>query len=264
MALSVGVFQRPVEYRVNCLEFTYPFSGLNLSYTWLALSVNGEPLKTGFDQILNFTYSMSYSGFVRLTACGIGVDETGKSLIKIKPKYFVNTIHTINEFNNKNDYATSIQLLEQAHQTAISSFNARIKFYEGLKSFIKSKAVENGLDQSKINDYNIIFDFSDKYETGEFYLSNGSSYYYDGENQNLFLPVGIDEYGVTLWDFYNAGLFNTRLTPDGVYLSGATPVYFDPLIYEGDGNILNPIQANSIIRSEESINNYFNYYKSFT
>jgi hypothetical protein len=260
MAQSVGMFQRPVEYKINCLELVYEFSGLNFSYTDLYLDTHhqGSGPAISFGP-LNFSYSMAYSGVANLSLCFVKKD--GLPSIKVHPTYTVNTVHSVELFDRSDSASVNVNRIYEAHATAISSFNARLNFYAAMKEWIKFKLVEGGMDPEKVATYNIFFEFIDYY-ANKFYLASGTNYYRNGVNTNMLIPVGTDDFGRTLWNFPGAGVFNEALMVNHVFTDDARAFYHDSLAYEGDGNILSSDYYSDIFRSEESINNYFNYYKA--
>lgn len=122
MALSVGVFQRPVEYKLNCLEMVYEFSGLELEYYY--------PTRCGF--LLNFRFLMTYAGTAKLNICFYNGERLE---VVIKVVYDVNSVTTTTI-----DYSQcSAYKFNEAKSVYANSYNNKIEFYNSMIYWLKEE-----------------------------------------------------------------------------------------------------------------------------
>lgn len=268
MAQSVGMFQRPVEYRVNCLELVYDIPALNLTYVNLDMSPMNVGLPNSFVSFGNFNLrtNIIYTGYAEIKICFF--NEDGISFANLIPLYRINTVHTVDLFYKSDDYSSNVDRIYQAHNTALSSFNSKIQFYDQMIDWVKLKLIENGNDEEKVTGYQymIHFPFRECFnanrDCNDFYLKSGSAFYENGVNTNIIVPVGENADGITLWDYPGAGVFNTTLRPSGVGVGDGRSFYLDQLVIQKNGNYIDPISLTDTNISEDKINDFYNFFKN--
>lgn len=269
MAKSVGMFQRPVEYRVNCLELIYNIPELNLSYVNLDISISNAGLPSSYLSFGDFNISTNivYSGYADIKICFVKKGDVTRA--ELVPLYRINTIHTVNLFYKSDSYSENIARLYDAHNIALSSLTAKIAFYDQMISWIKLKLIDKGYDAQSVYDYEYVinFPFSECFGKdlnsycNDFYLQSGSALYDNGVNTNTIIPVGQNSDGITLWDYPGIGTFNTTIRPNGVGVGDGRHFYLDQLVIDTGNNFIDPIVAQDTNVSEDRINSLYNSYK---
>lgn len=224
MAKSVGMFQRPVEYKLNCLEMVYEFSGLLLEYYDARRRFVND----------HYKYFMDYSGVANLRLCASYNNEN--LTIEVVPTYDVNSVHIVQYENS----ASSAEKIQQAKFVDINNYNNKVVFYKTMRDWIKEELIHNGFKEQIVNNAKILFDLRFYTKQKElFWLKEGSAVH--GENFP-YSPVATDEQGKTIWRS-NLLDHDSILAIGAIMLSDASMMYYDNLLINeygltiNDGNI---------------------------
>lgn len=243
---SVGMFQRPVEYRVNCLELVYEFSGLNLRHL--------NPYRDGPKYLEQYhDYQMTYNGKCVLQLCALNfldnvvtapeyIDEIENPVIRVRANFDINTIHKIDLYSASSyeqaiDKNFIIQFIETARTVSIQNLQVKNIFYELVSDFIKQKLIDKGYDPIKVRssliEYEVIL--------SEIYLYAGS--YYKPSTYDYFVAVASDVNGRTLFDTVwginsikikpGSHPYNTDYT-DFMEINAGNPCYYDLMYFGND------------------------------
>lgn len=219
MALSVGMFQRPVSYKLNCLEMVYEFSGLQLR--------SRSPRENIC--LLNYKENMEYSGKAIISLC---FQKNSIFRFNISIKYEVDAL-IITEID---ELSPSLERIEEARSFAIESYNKKLNFYMTMLDWIKFQLVDKGFKSEDIYRAEFIFDFR-FYDESEnvFYLKHGSIVTYNSENVFDFYPAGQDNRGHSLWisPYFEGARTLSNLDNQFIFHSGQK-IYHDKMIISAE------------------------------
>lgn len=238
MALSVGMFQRPVSYKLNCLEMVYEFSGLQLRSRSPRSNIC----------LLNYKENMEYSGKAIISLC---FQKNSIFRFDISIKYEVDAL-IITEID---ELSPSLERIEEARSFAIESYNKKLNFYMSMLDWIKFQLVDKGFESEDIYIAEFIFDFR-FYDESEnvFYLKHGSTVTYNSENVFDFYPAGNDNNGHSLWSspYYEDVKTLSNLDLEFVTNSGQR-LYYDKMIINAE-NLTKSYNPECL---EETLTQYF-------
>lgn len=216
MAKSVGMFQRPVEYKLNCLEMVYEFSGLQSNYLWIP------------ESFVKASGVVNYSGFVELAVCFFKEEST----IVIKPIFNVNVLYAADQYCG--DFGDPMSI-EYAHSLN-KPMDQIVNLYYSIIDYVKQKLIDSGFNDEKINQSRFIFSltpFRDR-----FYLASGSVFNEYDCQFNVpfeFVPDGYDSNGHTLWKSNLSAIEPFTITIDMDFKVSAFHTYAYSLIVDIPG-----------------------------
>ena len=197
---SVGMFQRPVEYKVNCLDFNYQIDNLSLNYIYYEI---GYPMIS--------RVNMTYIGNASLLLCFFPTEN----VVLVTPVFNLDV----------EMYADISYTDEQRHDIKDESINLKNRsyllkkdFYEKIKQSVRNKMLSIDIDSEFANSANIVFNF--RYGNGSNQNFYNSTYYlrrghvYDSLNDSydyVFNPVSFDIYGHSLFIVQDVGQEPTHI-----------------------------------------------------